>query len=249
MSEKHEFYIYGRNPIIDKLTRNADEVSKVYIKEGTNDSQIKHIQHLCSETKVPVSFVPGRKLSEMVGRGVNDQGVVALTSPVAYSDFEDWRKETDPTTNPVILALSEIEDPGNFGAIMRSAAASGVDAILIPKHRQVPITPAVIKTSAGTAGIVPLVRVGNLNQCISELKDSGFWVAGLDSTAESPIWNHDFKRPLVLILGSEGKGIREATLKLCDLRLKIPMMNQIDSLNVAATAAVILFEILRQKQS
>jgi 23S rRNA (guanosine2251-2'-O)-methyltransferase len=246
MSEKHEFYIYGRNPVIDKLTRTPDEVSKVYLKEGTNDAQIRHIQHLCSEAKVPVSFVPGKKLSEMVGK-VNDQGTVALTSPVAYSDFEDWKRETDPTKNPVIIALSEIEDPGNFGAIMRSAAASGVDAILIPKHRQVPITPAVIKTSAGTAGIVPLVRVGNLNQCLSELKDAGFWIAGLDSSADSPIWLHDLNRPIVLILGSEGKGIREATLSLCDMRLKIPMLNQIDSLNVSATAAIILFEILRQK--
>lgn len=246
MSENLEFYIYGRKPVTDKLNEAPDEVSKVYIKEGFNDAQLKQIQHLCSQATIPISVVPGRKLAELVGK-VNDQGVVALTTPVAYQDFDEWKKSVDLSKNPVIIALSEIEDPGNFGAILRSAAAAGVQTILIPKHRQVPITPTVIKTSAGTAGKVPLVRVGNLNQTLTELKDKGFWIAGLDSSATQTVWQHDLVRPLIVIMGSEGKGIREATKKLCDIQLSIPMYNNVDSLNVSATAAVILFEINRQK--
>lgn len=246
MSEQDSLNIYGRNPILDKLNQNPEQVSKVFIKEGLFDSQIKLIQHLCSENKVPVSFVPGKKLSDLVGK-VNDQGVVAMVSPIAYSDYEVWRKTLIVEENPIVLALSEIEDTGNFGAIMRSAAAAGVSAILVPKHRQVPVTSAVVKASAGTAGLVPLIRVTNMNQAISELKDAGLWAAALDAQGEDTLWHADFTRPLLLIVGSEGKGIREATMKLCDMRLNIPMQNQIDSLNVSVATALVLFEIIRQR--
>lgn len=246
MSDSESLNIYGRNPILDKLSKSPEDVSKVFIKEGLFDSQIKLIQHLCSESKIPVSFVPGKKLADLVGK-VNDQGVVAMVSPIAYTDFEVWRNRLDISENPVVLALNEIEDTGNFGAIMRSAAAANVHAILVPKHRQVPVTSAVVKSSAGTAGIVPLVRVTNMNQSISELKDLGFWAAALDSTGEDTIWHADFNRPILLVVGSEGKGIREATLKLCDLKLNIPMQNDVESLNVSVATALVLFEIIRQR--
>ena len=246
MSEQDTFIIYGRNPILDKLNQNPEQVSKLFLKEGIFDSQIKLMQTLCSENKIPISVVPGRKLAELAGK-VNDQGVVAMVSPIAYTDFEVWRETIDLTGNPVVLALSEIEDPGNFGAIIRSATASGVSAILVPKHRQVPVTSTVMKASAGTAGLIPLIRVTNLNQSISELKDAGFWATGLDSNGEETLWQADFKRPLLVVIGSEGKGIREGTLKLCDIKLNIPMSNDVESLNASVATALVLFEIIRQR--
>lgn len=246
MSEEQHFYIYGRNPILDKLKEKPDQVSKVFIKEGLFDGTIKQIKHLCSVNAIPISNVPPRKLYELVGK-VNDQGVVALVSPISYTDYEDWRQSIQIEKKPFILVLSEIEDTGNFGAILRSAAAAGVQAILIPKHRQVPVTAKVVKASAGTAGIVPLVRMGNVNQTLSELKDLGFWIADLVANSHETIWNHDFNRAIAVVMGSEGKGLREATLKLCDFKLAIPMANKVDSLNVSVAAGVVLFEVVRQR--
>ncbi|TNE73311.1 23S rRNA (guanosine(2251)-2'-O)-methyltransferase RlmB [bacterium] len=248
MSENQHFFIYGRNPIIDKLNQNPDQVAKVYIKEGLFDANIKQIQQLCTANKIPVSNVPPRKLIELVGK-VNDQGVVAMVSPISYQDYEEWREKIGHRKNPFIIVLSEIEDTGNFGAILRTAAAASVDAILIPKHRQVPVTAGVVKASAGTAGIVPLVRISNVNQTLSELKDLGFWVAGLEADAEATIWEHDYKRSLALVMGSEGRGLKEATLKLCDLKLSIPMSKKVESLNVSVATGLILYEVVRQRRA
>ena len=140
---------------------------------------------------------------------MNDQGVVAQVSMVSYMELEDWLLQVSVATNPVVLVMDEIEDVSNFGAILRTAAAAGVQAVIVPKHRQASrLMRPFSKTSAGTAGRIPIIRVTNTNQSLQKLKDAGFWVAGLDQHAETPLWKQNLILPLAVIVGSEGKGIR-----------------------------------------
>lgn len=240
-------YIFGRNPIIEQLQQNPEKFEKIFLRERTGGSDIEKIKQYASENRIPISYVPGKKLFDLVGK-VNDQGAVAHISPVSYQDFHDWLENFNIKNNSAILLLDEIEDPHNFGAILRSAAAAGISAVLVPKHRQAPVNATVYKTSAGTAGRIPIVRVGNLNQSILELKEHKFWIAGLDQHAEKTIWELDATVPLAFVIGSEGKGIRKKTFEHCDFTYKIPMTNQVESLNASVSAALICYEWRRNVQ-
>ena len=168
-------------------------------------------------------------------------------SAIHYREFEEWLETVDTSTYPAILLLDEIEDPRNVGAILRSAVAAGISAVLVPKHRQAPISATVFKTSAGAAGKIPIVRVGNLNQSILKLKDAGFWIAGLAMKGEKVLWDLEVDRALAFIIGNEGSGIREKTLEHCDLSFSIPMQNDVESLNASVSSALICYEWNRKK--
>jgi 23S rRNA (guanosine2251-2'-O)-methyltransferase len=239
--------LYGRHPIEETLQNTPDKVEKIYIRD-TAGGGLSKIISLASQYKIPVQRVPGTKLYELVG-GVNDQGVVAQISMVTYMELEEWLETVDIAANPVLMALDEIEDVANFGAILRTAAAAGVEGVMVPKHRQAPVNATVYKTSAGTAGRVPIIRVTNTNQALIKLKDRGFWVAGLDQSAKTTVWKQNLMMPLVVIVGSEGSGIRRKTLDHCDITLSLPMANGVESLNASVSAALLCYEIVRQKQS
>ncbi len=192
--------------------------------------------------------VPGTKLFDLVGK-VNDQGVVASVSMAIYIEFEEWLESFKPTNNSAVLLLDEIEDPHNFGAILRTAAAAGIDAIIVPKHRQAPVNATVFKTSAGTAGRIPIVRAVNLNQAILSLKEHKFWIAGLDQTANTLLWEQTFDVPMAFVIGNEGRGMRKKTGEHCDFLLSIPMKNSVESLNASVSAALVCYEWRRQKET
>lgn len=241
-------YIYGIHPIEEALENPDISLEKIYVRQGqrSRSKPIRNIEELASARRVPVTEVNGKKLFELVGK-VNDQGIVALLSGIVYQELEDWLERLDMGKNPLVMLLSEIEDVQNFGAILRSAAAAGVAGVIVPKHRQAPVNAAVFKTSAGTAGKIPIVRVTNMNQSIGLLKDAGFWLAGLDGGSSQTIWQGRYDMPIAVVVGSEGSGIRRKTLELCDFRLRIPMHNKVESLNASVSAAVLLFEIRRQQ--
>lgn len=243
---KESLYIYGRHPIIEQLNREPEKVDKLYIRDTIAGGPAQEIIRLASEHRIPVQRVPGRKLSELVG-AVNDQGFVALITPVQYEDLDEWLETIDSATKPLALILDEIEDPHNFGAMLRTAAAVGAAGVLVPKHRQAPVNATVVKTSAGTAGMVPIVRVVNINSAIRDLQSAGFWVCGLDQEAESTVWEHKFDTATALVVGSEGKGIREKTLELCDFKLRLPMEPGVESLNASVSAALVMYEWRRQQ--
>ncbi len=243
---EESLYIYGRHPIIEQLNREPEKVDKLYIRDTIAGGPAQEIIRLASEHRIPVQRVPGRKLSELVG-AVNDQGFVALITPVQYEDLDEWLETIDSATKPLALILDEIEDPHNFGAMLRTAAAVGAAAVLVPKHRQAPVNATVVKTSAGTAGMVPIVRVVNINSAIRDLQSAGFWVCGLDQEAESTVWEHKFDTATALVVGSEGKGIREKTLELCDFKLRLPMEPGVESLNASVSAALVMYEWRRQQ--
>lgn len=239
-------FIYGRNPVEELLQNRADQVEKIYINRKLNKQSFSTILSLASNNRVPVVEVPGSKLYELVGK-VNDQGIVAAISHIKYEEFEEWLERIEPTENTGILLLDEIEDPHNFGAILRTAAASGMDAVIVPKHRQAPVSAAVYKTSAGTAGRIPIVRAVNLNQAIIKLKENKFWIAGLDMNGESLLWEQKFDVPMAFVVGNEGRGMRQKTGEHCDFLLTIPMHNNVESLNASVSAALVCYEWRRQK--
>ncbi|MGK7371633.1 MAG: 23S rRNA (guanosine(2251)-2'-O)-methyltransferase RlmB [Candidatus Halalkalibacterium sp. M3_1C_030] len=245
-SDNENIYIYGKNPISEALESEPERIDKIFVRNSLKDSSISEIFTLASNNRIPINHVPGAKLYDLVGN-VNDQGVVALMSAVEYQDFGEWLTKIDLSEYPGILLLDEIEDPHNLGAILRTAAAAGISAVLVPKHRQAPVNATVYKTSAGTAGRIPIVRVGNLNQCIMELKDEGFWIGGLDADGDRKLWELEVDRPLAFIIGNEGSGIRQKTLEHCDYRISIPMFNKVESLNASVSAALISYEWRRKK--
>ena len=247
MSEQNsDIYIYGRNPIEEALSTEGNQIEKIFVRDSISDGQLSKIFDLASQYRIPISHVPGSKLYDLVGN-VNDQGVVALRSEISYTDFGEWLDSIDTSDYPAVLLLDEIEDPGNLGAILRTAAASGMSAVLVPKHRQAPVNATVYKTSAGTAGRIPIVRAGNLNQAIMKLKDEGFWIGGMDMDGDQELWDLEIDRPLAFVIGNEGSGISQKTLEHCDYRFKIPMENNVESLNAAVSTALICYEWRRKK--
>jgi len=238
--------IYGRKPVEEQLKREPRRIETIWLKETAPMGPLQLIQSMASENRIPVRRVPGRKLADLVG-AVNDQGVAATLSAVEYSEYEDWIETVDVKTNPIVMVLDELEDVANFGAILRTAAAAGVVGVIVPKHRQAPVNAVVFKTSAGTVGLVPIIRVTNVNLTLRDLKDAGFWVCGLDQSAPQTAWKQDLVSPLVIVVGSEGDGIRQKTLELCDFKVKFPMGNEVESLNASVSAALLCYEALRQR--
>lgn len=239
-------YIYGRNPVEEQLQQSAENVDKIYLRKGIQHSQVATILDLASKNRIPVTEVPGNKLYDLVG-GVNDQGIVASISHAEYQEFEEWLDYFEPDSNSAVLLLDEIEDPHNFGAILRTAAAAGISAVIVPKHRQAPVNAAVFKTSAGTAGRIPIVRAVNLNQAILTLKEHSFWIAGLDQDSDTMVWDQTYDVPMAFVIGNEGRGMRKKTGEHCDFLLSLPMENNVESLNASVSAALVCYEWKRQK--
>jgi len=244
-----DLYIYGKNAVAETLKDPEQRIEKIFIRKNANKSNYSTILNLASTLTIPVSYVPGKKLYDLVGK-VNDQGIVALISPVLYLELESWLQTLESVDNPAVLLLDEIEDPHNFGAIIRSAAAFGLHGIIIAKHRQAPVTAAVYKASAGTINAIPLIRVVNLNQTILRLKEEKFWIAGLSTEGEQNIWQQRMDMPLAFVIGNEGQGIRKKTLEHCDFHLKIPINEKkAESLNASVSAALVCYEWKRLQKS
>lgn len=240
--------IYGRNPVLEALETRPQQIEKIYFRRGIKQHSISEILNLASSHRIPVSEVPGSKLFELAGK-VNDQGVVAAVSMADYIEFEEWLTECIPNPDTAVLLLDEIEDPHNFGAILRTAAAAGFCGVIVPKHRQAPVNAVVYKTSAGTVGRIPIIRAVNLNQAILSLKEEGFWIAGLDSGGTSLLWEQPFDMPMAFVIGNEGRGLRKKTSEHCDFLLSIPMDHNVESLNASVSAALVCYEWRRQRPS
>lgn len=245
MSNKKNFYIYGRNSIEEALKNRPSEIEKILVKSSLKPSAYFDINKLAEDHDVHIQKVPGKKIFDLVGR-VNDQGIVAEMSQIRYTDYFEWVQNLRLSENPAVLLLDGIEDPHNFGAILRSAAASGIQAVIVPSQKQAPVNATVFKTSAGTAGKIPIIRVHDLNQGIKDLKLAGFSIMGLDGNASTPIWEAPLQQPVAFIIGHEGKGISKETLKKCDHRLLIPMQNEVESLNASVSASLVCYEWLRR---
>ena len=241
-----EDMLCGRNSVLEAL-KGSRPLNKIFIQEGKLEGNIKEIIRLGKELSVPVEIVPLAKLKALAGE-TPSQGVVAFAAPVNYYQLEDVLDLANAKQQPpLLLLLDGLEDPQNVGAILRTAAAAGVDGILLPKKRSCQITPAVIRASAGMAEHVPVVRIGNIVQTLDNLKKAGFWVIGADMQGEIYYEKTDFNYPIIMVIGSEGKGIARLVKEHCDIILRIPMPGKGDSLNASVAAALLIYEVLRKR--
>lgn len=240
-------YIGGRNPVLEAL-RSGRTVDTLYLAAGTRESGVRELLHLARQRGVVVQQVPRRKLDDLIG-GARHQGVVARVSPYGYWELDDVLARLDGRpTPPFLLLLDGIEDPHNLGAILRTGDAVGVDAVIIPKRRSVGLTPTVVKVSTGAVEYVPVVRVNNLVRCIETLQQHGIWVVGSDAAAEQLYTEVAYDGPIALVIGGEGKGLSRLVREKVDFLVRLPMVGHVNSLNASVAAAVLMYEVLRQRR-
>ena len=228
-------YIYGKHALKEALIFAPDVLEEVFLAKHFDDTEILD---LIRSHSINLSA----KMPREVGDGVVHQGIVGMVSLSKlmqdYSEFAD-QLAVEPSTSLVLL--DELQDPQNVGAVIRNASAFGISGVLIPEHNQAQVTGAVVKVSAGMAFKIPLVKIGNINTVIRDLKDRGFAVYGLSANAKYTVTKEEFDMPTLFVLGSEGEGIRQKTFELCDKVLSIPINPKCESLNAAASASIAMY--------
>jgi 23S rRNA (guanosine2251-2'-O)-methyltransferase len=236
--------VAGRKPVIEALAGRR-RVFHVYLAEELKPSKtVDALLSAAENAKVPLSRVTKEDLSQLAGDTLH-QGVAARVSAYAYSDLADLIALTETKETALVVALDGVTDPQNMGAVIRTAVGAGADGIVVPKHRTAPITPTVVKAAAGATEHAIIVQA-NLNTAISRLKAAGFWLVGADAGAPEAIWRLDLAGKVALVFGDEGQGLSHLVRSNCDFLAKLPLAGRIDSLNVSAAAAVMIYEVLRQ---
>jgi 23S rRNA (guanosine2251-2'-O)-methyltransferase len=238
--------IFGANPVKEILSARARDVSVIYVAAGDTGPAIKEIRRLAVERRVLIEDKERAELDALTGADARHQGVVAVTGDYVYADLNAI---LGATKEPLIVVLDGVTDPHNLGAIVRSVHVLGAHAVVIAKDRAAEVTPVVVKASAGATEHTPICRVTNIVRCLEELKERQVWCAGavVAPDAQAP-WQIDWKGPMALVMGAEGKGLRALVAKTCDYRVAIPMAGQVESLNVSVATGVLLYEATRQRR-
>lgn len=240
--------IYGKNVVLEAV-KHAKRVHKILVEEGNNKLYAKEIINIAKEKGILVETAP-KKWIQRVAKDVKHQGVFAYVAPVDYVFIEDiFALAKEKNEEPFILLLDEIFDPHNLGAIFRTAEAVGVHGILLPKRRSAKLSSTSIKTSAGAVEYVKTALIGNISQTIEKIKKMGLWVVGADIKGEQKYFEENLTGGILLVIGSEGRGISETVKKHCDYLLQIPMLGKINSLNASVAAGIFMYEIFRQRCS
>jgi len=229
-------FVFGYHAVAEALKEGRG--NKLFLSEEARGEKIDRLKERAREQAVPVKWVPKQKLDTMSDQGVH-QGMILAITPYQYLTLDELLAQTKE--QPLYLILDNLEDPHNFGSIMRTADASGVDGIIIPKHRAVGITPIVVKTSTGAVEHIPVARVTNLTQAVQQLKKAGFWIFGTDmSGSDYRTWNA--QGAVGLIIGNEGRGMGEGLKKEVDQMLTIPMTGHVQSLNASVAAGLLMYQ-------
>lgn len=240
-----EDIIFGRNAVTEFI-KSGRSINKIFIAEGSHDGSIKKILALAKDAGIICEFVKRSKLDKICAG--NHQGIAASAATVQYSTVEEiLQLAEDRNEPPFIILLDELEDPHNFGAILRSADAVGVHGVIIEKRRSVQLNSTVLKTSAGAALYVKVAQVTNVAQTLKKFHELDLKIVGADMDGENIFDKTDLSGGIVLIIGSEGKGMRRLTKENCDMLVKIPMVGKINSLNASVAGAVLLYEIFKQR--
>ncbi len=241
-----ESTIEGRNAVTEAL-RAGRTINKLYIAKGDTDSSLRHIASMVRSSGAVVVEVDRRKLDSMSVTGAH-QGIIAQAAVKEYCGITDILKFAEEKGEPpFVIICDEVTDEHNLGAIIRTAEAAGAHGVIIPKRRSAVLSPVVSKTSAGAVEYMNVARVTNLKDALNELKRAGVWIFGTAADAETNIWQTDLTGPVGLVVGSEGDGMRRLTRESCDHLVSIPMYGRIASLNASAAAAVIIYEVIRQR--
>ena len=241
-----EDLIVGRNSVIEAL-KSDRTIECLYLANGDTEGSVKVILSLAKEKKIVIKEVDRKKLDSMCGDGTH-QGVIAVVTPFKYSEVADMLElAKEKGEAPFIIILDEIEDPHNLGSIIRTAELCGVHGIIIPKRRNVGITPTVYKCAVGAIEHMKIAKVTNINATIDILKEQGVWIYGADIEGTEFSYQVDFNGPCAIVVGSEGRGISKLTVKKCDKLVKIPMAGKINSLNASVAGGIMMYEVLKSR--
>ncbi len=231
---KKSYWIYGKHAVIAALENSTRQVIRVFVTKAAS----RNIHPLSSE-KYKTQIVDIGKIEKHLPKNAVHQGIACEVQPLVGPSLEEVYDKQ------LIIALDQVTDPQNVGAILRSAAAFGVAAIIIPFDNAVTENGTLAKAASGALEIVPIVGVTNLSVTIDKLKQAGFWVLGLDSAAETDLQDAPIYEKVVLVMGSEGKGLRRLTSRHCDLLLRLPISDRIESLNVSTAASIAIYELTK----
>lgn len=238
-------HIEGRHPVAEAI-RSGRRVSQVFLAEGSRQTAGELVE-LAKAARIPITFLPRAELDAMT-QGRSSQGVVALAEPRAYQDPDAMlaiaarRGEA-----PLLVLLDGVEDPGNLGSVIRTAAAAGAHGVVIPKDRSAGLTPAAVKASAGAVDHIAVAREVNLARAIEGLKGKGIWTVGADAAAKQTYTEVDYTSPIAFVVGGEHKGLRHLVREKCDYLVSIPMSGRLNSLNASVAAAILIYEAVRQR--
>lgn len=242
-------FVYGVHAVTALLLNRHRITRKILISEERVDKRLQSILDLASQKNINIEKCPSQAMSQRFS-DFNHQGVVAVAGPLReYTDHDLPELLAHTRAVPLILILDGVTDPHNLGACLRTADATAVDFVLIPKDKNASITPVVSKVACGAAESVPLVRVTNLVRAMEKIKQEGIWIYGAAGEAEHSLYDLDCKTPMAIVMGAEGEGMRRLTREHCDGLFSLPMRGLVESLNVSVAAGVCLYEIQRQRNA
>ena len=237
--------VFGIHAVEAFLQRAPQDVLELFVMKDRDDKRMQPIIQLARQNGVSVQFCNRKTLDDMVSG--QHQGVVAKARLQSSGNEADLAAIVAANAKPFILILDGVTDPHNLGAILRSADAAGVHAVIAPKDRSVKLTSVVRKVACGAAESVPFITITNLARTMRELQEAGVWIVGTAGETDTLVYDADLKGPLALVLGAEGEGLRRLTRETCDSLVKIPMFGAVSSLNVSVAAGICLFEAVRQR--
>lgn len=236
-------YIYGKNTVLETLKTNKNV--KQLFTSTTNIEELNKYKKLAKDKRIPLNVLNTKQMQEKFGK--NHQGIVAEIEEYKYVLLNDLLSKIKNKEHVAVAILDGLEDPHNLGAILRTADATGIDGIIIPKNRSVSLNSTVAKVSTGAIEHVDVVQVSNLVQTINKLKDEGFWVFGLDMDGSVEYTKQDYSGKIAVVIGSEGFGISRLVKENCDFNVHIPMYGHVNSLNASVSASIIFYEIVRSR--
>lgn len=236
--------VFGIRPIVEAIEAGR-QIEKVYVRKGAEGQLLGELREMCRRRNINVQEVPVEKLNRLT-RG-NHQGAVAQIAAIEYVELADILEGVPQDETPLIVVFDGVTDVRNFGAIARSAECAGAHGLIVPVKNAAPVNADAMKTSAGALARIPVCRVGSVRNTLKILQNEGMQVVAASEKSTTIIYDADMTRPTVIVMGSEETGISREVLKMCDVQLAIPTVGSIESLNVSAAAAVILFEVVRQR--
>lgn len=240
-------HIYGINSVTEALKARGRAFEWVGMAKERHDLRLQRLIEDCRRLSVPVRFLQRTELDRMAGNAAH-QGVVAVTSAKQYNELDDVIQAKRGKYSLVVV-LDGVEDPHNLGAILRTSDAAGANGVIVPERRAAAVTGTVTKASAGASEHLPIAKVTNISRTIEELKENNIWTVGLDERGTQTYDSLDYNMDCALVLGGEGKGLHDLVKRKCDFLVSIPMLGKVPSLNVSVAAAVVLYEILRQRRA
>lgn len=244
--------IIGRNPVIETINLNPKSIKKIVLLNALTDNKLKEIADFAKSKNIYIEYLPKQQFEKLFtdkkdkSDGIS-QGIIADVEDYKYYKTTEILKSVNDKNTSTIIMLDEIQDPHNFGAIIRTAVSAGVDGIIISEKNSVKVNHTVIKTSSGATNYIKISKEPNIYKTIEVLKEAGFAIIGTALNSQENLYKYKFPSKSVILFGSEGEGLRKNIIKICDEVIKIPMAGKIDSLNVSVSAGVVLFEILRQR--